>query len=1792
MERHTRLSRAAVVLVTIALIASIAAAVWFASPDAPYVPSEDSGAALGAAAPAEDGYAEHETTVPGGYTPVRSDSDVDNMRSNGRKSNNKYILMNNIEIDSIDLTAWTGADGSPWKSELDGNGYTITINAATASGEYYDTGGLFSVIGGGAYVHDLTIVVQNVRVDNTANEGSANFGVIAGNACGAVTVDNVYIRLDKDSSNNGDAYVSSNGTTWLGGVFGKVEGSDVSISNTTVYNAAAGNRGFSGTMINNFGVYVGGFVGSIDKGDLTVSNIAYKADDDAKIFAVAESGAGFWESNTTLTGGVLGYHNEGSFTLDGLIFDAQVSLGSSFGTQNGDNPHNAYIVGQVDGGLSDVWSDIYINAANGSNWLDGNNETRGNFIRYDAATFTDARFTDDEKIAFAVARQDPASAGSVMRTIVQENTTTTLSDAEIADIVSSGDGPAWITVDRVNATGKNSLSIGSKATAGDYNVQNYDTVSSADAAYRGSKVYDGTAVKTPTLNVGGTTVNAWTADSTSTTADAGTKTFSYNEDALSGYAAATYNGGTYLVRDGTIYSPGEIIVNGVGQTFALGKDFVYEITPAPVEVVVANIPGTFYEGDQMPELKVQSVTPNVPGTIAWNDSSLVYGKNEYGWTWTPESDNYQPDTGTVTLQVLQATISEIVVSGDFKTQYTAYDAFDPTGMVVTAYYAGDSEHERGVVLESSDYTLSVENGNTDRLIVANNTVTVSLKEDTGVSTKISIIVSKLAVDVPIANQDLVYNGKEQIGVEASADGYYSLSVNTGINAANYTATAKLTDPDNTEWSTGGTDDVTIPWTIAPMTIAGTVSAPIDLTYDGTEKVAKFKLTSPAALIGDDKVTITYSVEDRTNVTGEAITATAKLPSGNNYKWAADAPSASFTIVPMRVVIGLADISDKTYDGNVVDPKRLFIAPNGVDGGALELTVTVDGGKEILNADTYSVTASLASTETNYTADSVTITFTIETIKVSGSVAFTTSEIYDGTEKVAEFKLTSPAALIGDDKVTITYSVEDRINVTGQAIVASVALPSSGNYQWKDGVEPTASLTIVKATPAVTVKLSDDMPGNLTVAATLDNDWLVRTDNTGVEGALTWVKAGELLQQGKVEYGWKFVPTDSNNYNNETGSLWITASEDTLQSITVDGTYKTEYTAYDDFDPTGLVVIAHYASGTKVEVTSGFTLENDKELTDGQITVTLNGVSTTITVTVNKREIPLPTATEGLIFNGKEQNGIDQKWIEQYAEFVKVDGNSQRDAGDYRATVTLTKDTKYVTWEGGSDADVSIPWTIAPMTLDGTVSAADSLEYDGNEKDAAFTVTVGELCGSDQVTFDYGAGDRINVTDGGFTATAQLPSSGNYKWAKDAPSASFTIVPMRVEIGLADVSGKTYDGNVVDPKSLFIAPNGVDGPLALTVTVDGGKEILNAGSYTVTAVLAQGQSNYTAEQAVAKYNVSKADPTVNPTADVQGTLYTSDDLYKIALNLAADDTPGTVKWDEGQRLIADEQGYNWTFVPTDSVNYNGATGVIKLTAVQAALTGIRVSPSAQAEYTAYDAFDRGDIVVEAVYGDVVRAVGDYALRFSSGAEGRLVAGEITVTVSYGDGGASFEESFVIVVAKLVVEKPVVGDTTFEDNGGQITLEIAPSEFYTVTGNTGFGVGSYLATVSLVDADNTVWADGSVDDISIAWTISEPVTSDEVIADILAMEKVTWQNAEEFLDLEARYNALDESEQTAEATAKLATLKAQYDALRNAAFDDIEAAHEVTAKSLGRALAAAAAGLSAAAIALAIAKRRSI
>lgn len=1985
MERHTRLSRAAVVLVAIALIASITAAVWFASPDAPYVPSEDSGAALGTAAPAEDGYAEHETTVPGGYTPVRSDSDVDNMRSNGRKSNNKYILMNNITIDSIDLTAWTGGNGTPWKSELDGNGYTITINAATASGAYYDTGGLFSVIGGGANVHDLTIVVQNVRVDN--NEGSANFGVIAGNACGAVTVDNVYIRLDKDSSNNGDAYVSSNGTTWLGGVFGKVEGSNVSISNTTVYNAAAGNRGFSGTMVKDSGVYVGGFVGSIDKGDLTVSNIAYKADDDAKIFAVAESGSSGWgKSNTTLTGGVLGYHNEGSFTLDGLIFDAQVSLDSNnnpnFGTQNGDTAHAAYIVGQVDGGLSDVWSDIYINADNGTTWLDGNNETRGTAVRYDKSVFADIRFADGEKVAVAVGKQSPANAGSIPRTITQGADTSKISDAEIAGAITEGSGTAWLTINKVNATTNVKMSVGDSVSTGNYNLTS-PTISSVDGTtYKGSKEYDGTAYATPYITIGSKQINAWTADNT--TADAGVKNFAYAGDsALTGYQVVSYaNGDKYLVKDGTVYSPSTITIGGQsGQAFKLGNSFSYEITPASV-TVTPNVPDDdLYTGNRLPDITATAVDKNniaVEGNIAWDDpdATLSSGKHSYAWTWTPTtSNNYKTVNGSMELEAFDRKIESLTVQGNFKTAYTAYEPFNSAGVEVIAHYSDGSSEQ----LVNDEYEFTVMNGDKNRLIVGNDTVTVSLKKGSGASTTIKITVSKLAVDVPNEIQGLVYNGAEQIGVAASADNYYSLSGNTGTNAAaDYAATATLTDKVNTRWDTDTEDDTadkSIPWSIAkkdvdimerhtgktydgqevvPTTLftaqgvnneelaltvavdggktilnAGTytvtaslaesvtnytadpvtitykvdkklVSGEIvadDLVYDGTEKGATFN----GQLIGEDKVEIKYA-GDRINVTEAGFTATADLPS-DNYAWADDtAPSETFMISPKTVNVTATSGSKEfawimasaselyelfELDGEKVNAEDKLIWK--VNGEVVDMS---DGNvSEIFDAKEYRI--EIASADANYTLTGQTsTTFTITPKKVEKPTVSDVREfIYNGGEQGFEIEENPEYEVKGDAKATDAgdYSF-------------TIALKAPGNVAWSDDTieDITVKWKINKATfESVTIEFAEGALDNLFTSSAMPTPTTITANPTplpaDVEGKFEWVESS--LSEGTHTYNWTYtVP----NYNVFEGTKELTAQAAVLERITLSGEYKTEYTAYDFFDIDNLVVTAHFSHGenqpgedtplalgeyTLTTASAQYDENGVPQLfvADDHVTVTYQGKSVQIDIKVAPKQIAAPTAATELVYDGTEKVGVTG------SDGYTLSGDTKAtDANGYSATAVLT-DKDNTTWTDGTTDDKTIEWSIAKMVVSGEIVAPESLVYDGSQKAVSFD---GQLAGNDKFGIAYD-GDRQNVTADGFTVTVSLPNDNNYEWADGVvTTAAYKIEPKRVYLGhgdytwgvsyngkailVAELGGNTGDGDVdlvfayedetletkldivfdyvareangltslvdageytiefnladsvvnyvADPytTTLEITPMRVEATLTAPNEVYTGNEKnailtvktqlvgedkvtveynnVNRIDYTGEEIVATAQlpnDNYvwadgtapTASFTIQKATITSVTVTISDTPDGGWTTAMMPEFTSVSVE---PDVEGEVVWDNGSLIAGENAVQPWTFVPATN-NYESYHGSVTLTVAQATLTDVSVDVVATKEYVAFDAFDRSSIVVEALYGEDRKQVADYTLTFSSGAEDRLLAGTgITVTVTYTDGDVKQSTEFTIDVAKRAVAKPVVDTTVFDATGETITLPIAESEYYTIDGNTAIEPGRYVATVELNDPANTMWEDGSTDVVSIAWTISEPVTSDEVIADILAMEKVTWQNAEEFLDLEARYNALDKSEQTAEATAKLATLKAQYDALRNAAFDDIEAAHEVTAKSLGKALAAAAAGLSAAAIALAIAKRRSI
>ena len=97
---------------------------------------------------------------------------------------------------------------------------------------------------------------------------------------------------------------------------------------------------------------------------------------------------------------------------------------------------------------------------------------------------------------------------------------------------------------------------------------------------------------------------------------------------------------------------------------------------------------------------------------------------------------------------------------------------------------------------------------------------------------------------------------------------------------------------------------------------------------------------------------------------------------------------------------------------------------------------------------------------------------------------------------------------------------------------------------------------------------------------------------------------------------------------------------------------------------------------------------------------------------------------------------------------------------------------------------------------------------------------------------------------------------------------------------------------------------------------------------------------------------------------------------------------------------------------------------------------------------------------------------------------------------------------IVIVKTKVEIPAIPEaTSFTYNGQAQTLEIAASDYYTVTGNTATNAGGHTATVTL--KENCYWSDDSTDPIQISWTI----TKKEIAVPAWTVNKLTYTGEEQ-------------------------------------------------------------------------------
>ncbi|MEE1011467.1 MAG: hypothetical protein U0L11_05450, partial [Acutalibacteraceae bacterium] len=97
--------------------------------------------------------------IPEGYTPIYTAKEFNNIRNN---LSGKYILMKDIDLSSYYNWDPIGSAGSPFKGELDGNGYSIS--GMTIYGDYGNSGKLYF----GVFAYIKNSVIKNLNVYDTS----------------------------------------------------------------------------------------------------------------------------------------------------------------------------------------------------------------------------------------------------------------------------------------------------------------------------------------------------------------------------------------------------------------------------------------------------------------------------------------------------------------------------------------------------------------------------------------------------------------------------------------------------------------------------------------------------------------------------------------------------------------------------------------------------------------------------------------------------------------------------------------------------------------------------------------------------------------------------------------------------------------------------------------------------------------------------------------------------------------------------------------------------------------------------------------------------------------------------------------------------------------------------------------------------------------------------------------------------------------------------------------------------------------------------------------------------------------------------------------------------------------------------------------------------------------------------------------------------------------------------------------------------------------------------------------
>lgn len=816
------------------------------------------------------------------------------------------------------------------------------------------------------------------------------------------------------------------------------------------------------------------------------------------------------------------------------------------------------------------------------------------------------------------------------------------------------------------------------------------------------------------------------------------------------------------------------------------------------------------------------------------------------------------------------------------------------------------EHDWSYTLGSDGTAISAECGNADGLCGNPNGGSVTIAPPSG---------------------ELIYDGSAK-AAKLTTTGWTAADVGEIVYQKDGSALSAVPVDAGTYTAsiTVGGQTASVEYTIekaAPKAEDFNITKPGNLTYDGTPKTATVTSTKN----GMGAVTVKYYQDDKpvekpTNAGKYIVKISVK--EGTNYNAAADLTVGTLVINKIDYP-GTMTFAETVRSGQATTDKTLTL-PELPAGASYAAYGTVGGTAALIDSHSVSGTTLTYSTTDQTAGTKATIT-----IPVAGATNYNDySIVVTVTAKDKE----DAGVSITPPPTSKTYGEADF------TLTATKTAPDSGTWSWVSSNDTILEIVsdAATATPTIKVKKADATGATLTVTYTSSTHY-------GSANVIITVAQKEVTVSGITAADKVYDGNNSATVNASTATITGKVDGDNLTVSVAAGSTFDSADAGSRTVTLGTLTLGGTSAGNYTLATAGNQTKAAANITARDLTVKPNsGQSKSYGTTPDPVLAYTSTGTvtgETAAFDGalSREAGED---VDQYD--ITKGSLELKDSGIFKATnYNLVLDTAVVTFEitkvtyGGSapTKTVNILKNYAGVQT-GTLTAADF--FTTAPAEAKITNAVPNAASSNMMSI-AGADSSGNFT---YDSKTNITAASDESWTVTISSKNYTDINATLTFKLVDktgVSGSitfadgtlTYNGAGQKYEKATTSTTAAGTPVwtytyapaDATASLDSAGLPKTAGTYTVTAKYEDDAHIGTKN---ATLTISKATPTGTP--DYTKITTSGKTLADANLTVGTITPAGTISWDAGNaQSVAANTAYDWTFRPTDTVNYNNLTGSI-------------------------------------------------------------------------------------------------------------------------------------------------------------------------------------------------------------------------------------------------------------------------